>query len=79
MNIFDELKLIGTYTGQYELINASILYNCNIIVYRNNKYDINDKNYTFSFETIINKIADIKISKGASCPWILTWTLRTLM
>ena len=55
---FDELKLTGTFAGQYELINTSILYNCNIIVYRNNKYNINDKNYTFTFETIINKYND---------------------
>ena len=55
---FDELKLTGIFASQYELINTSILYNCNIIVYRNNQYNINDKNYKFSFETIINKYND---------------------
>ena len=44
---FDELELVGTFAGHYELINTSILYNCNIIVYRNNQYNINDKKYKF--------------------------------
>ena len=65
---FDELKLTGTFAGQYELINTSILYNCNIIVYRNNKYNIDDKNYTFTFETIINKYDD---SINPFAPYIL--------
>ena len=56
---FDELKLTGTYAGQYELINTSLLCNCNIIVYRNNHYNIKDRNYNFTFETIINKYDDI--------------------
>ena len=55
---FDELKLTGTFAGQYELINTSILYNSTIIVYRNNQYNNDDKNYTFNFETIINKYDD---------------------
>ena len=45
---FDELKLTGTYAGQYELINTSLLCNCNIIVYRNNHYNIKDRNYNFT-------------------------------
>ena len=52
---FEELKVTGTYAGQYELINTSSLFNCNIIVYRNNQYIFNEKNYTFNFETIINQ------------------------
>ena len=55
---FEELKVTGTYAGQYELINTSSLFNCNIIVYRNNQYIFNEKNYTFNFETIINQYDD---------------------
>ena len=56
---FDELILTGNYAGQYEIINTSILFNCNIIIYRNNNYNMNDKRYNFNFETIINKKEDI--------------------
>ena len=52
---FNELKLTGTFAGQYEIINTSLLYNCNIIIYRNNNYTDQEQNYSFQFETIINK------------------------
>ena len=55
---FNELKLTGTFAGQYEIINTSLLYNCNIIIYRNNNYTDQDQNYSFQFETIINKYSN---------------------
>ena len=55
---FDELVLTGCYAGQYEIINASILYNCNIVIYRNDNFNDDDKNYNFHFETIINQYSE---------------------
>ena len=52
---FNELILTGCYAGEYEIINASKIYNCNFIIYKNANYNYNDKNYNFVFQTIINQ------------------------
>ncbi len=35
LEYFEELISIGNYPGQYEIINATIKLNCNIIIHRN--------------------------------------------
>ena len=52
---FNELILTGCYAGEYEIINASKIYNCNFIIYKNENYNNNDITYNFIFETIINQ------------------------
>jgi len=55
LEYFEELINTGNYAGKYDIINAKIKFNCNIIIYRNNKYNHNNNKYKFDFETIINK------------------------
>ena len=36
---FNELILTGFFAGEYEIINASIIYKCNFIIYKNVIYN----------------------------------------
>ena len=51
---FNELIITGTFAGQYELLNASMLLNCNIIIYKNENYDHSGITYNFIYETVIS-------------------------
>ena len=52
----NELILTGSYVGEYKLINTSLKYNCNLVIYYNFNYDPNSNNNIFTYETIINNI-----------------------
>ena len=48
-----EVKITGTFTRQYEIINAAIILNCNIVIYANNHFNDNNRKFTFIYETTI--------------------------
>ena len=50
---FNEIKLAGTFAGEYEIINTSQILNCNLVIYRNPNFNHNLKLYKFEYETII--------------------------
>ena len=49
-----EVKITGTFAGQYEIINAAIILNCNIVIYANNHFNDNNTKFTFIYETTIS-------------------------
>ena len=49
----NEVKITGTFAGQYEIINAAIILNCNIVIYANNHFNDNNTKFTFIYETTI--------------------------
>ena len=55
LEYFNELVLTGNYAGQYQIINSSILFNCNIVIYRNENLNTNSKYYNLEYQTITNK------------------------
>ncbi len=55
LEYFNELIFTGNYAGQYEIINTSIILNCNIVIYKNENLNTNSKDYNLEYETIINK------------------------
>jgi len=50
----NEVKITGTFAGQYEIINAAINLNCNIVIYTNHNFNDHSKKYTFIYETTIS-------------------------
>lgn len=48
---FNELITTGNFAGEYKIINTAIKFNINIIIYTNNNYNKNNKNFTFHYET----------------------------
>ena len=51
----DELVVTGNYTGYYEIINTTKIFNCNIVIYRKAKFNYTYKKFNLEFETIVNK------------------------
>jgi len=52
---FNELIFTGNYAGQYDIINSSIILNCNRVIYKNENLNTNSKYYNLEYETIFNK------------------------
>ena len=48
-----EVKITRTFAGQYEIINAAIILNSNIVIYTNNYFNGNNTKFTFIYETTI--------------------------